>query len=155
MGMKSPFTGRVPLVSGEIAEDLAYYFSLSEQIPSLVSLGVLIEPGNTVSGAGGLFVQAMPEAGNKLLETIEKQALALGPISHLIKDLKMITILEKIMADIPFDIIDEKEVAFNCRCNLGKVVSIMLALEEEDIQKPWNCRAFLKSTVTLWRGLQY
>ncbi len=144
MGMKSPFTGRVPLVSGEIAEDLAYYFSLSEQIPSLVSLGVLIEPGNTVSGAGGLFVQAMPEAGNKLLETIEKQALALGPISHLIKDLKMITILEKIMADIPFDIIDEKEVAFNCRCNLGKVVSIMLALEEEDIQKALELQGFLE-----------
>lgn len=143
MGMKSPFTGRVPLLSGEIAEDLAYYFSISEQIPSLVSLGVLVEPGGTVSGAGGLFVQAMPGAGDELLRIIENRVLKAGPISHLVKG-ELITVIEKIMGETPFDIIGKKEVTFRCRCNLDKVVSIVSALEEEDIQKALESQGCLE-----------
>lgn len=134
MRLRSPFTGRVPLQTGEIAEDLAYYFTLSEQIPSLVSLGVLIEPGGTVSGAGGLFVQAMPGATETLLSTVEERVLAAGPISNLIQG-DLVALMERIMGEIPFDILETKEVSFRCRCNLEKVVSIVSALDEDDIQK--------------------
>ena len=143
MRLRSPFTGRVPLQSGEIAEDLAYYFTLSEQIPSLVSLGVLIEPGGTVSGAGGLFVQAMPGAGDYLLKSLEEQVIKAGPISNLVQD-NLITLVEKIMGETPFDILDKKEVAFRCRCNLDKVVSIVMALEEDDIQKALESQGCLE-----------
>jgi molecular chaperone Hsp33 len=144
MGLKSPFTGRVPLRTGEIAEDLAYYFYLSEQIPSLVSLGVVIEPGGKVSGAGGLFVQAMPEAGDELLQVLEKRVLQAGPVSSLVQGDELITVVEKIMGDTPFDIIDEKEVAFRCRCSLDKVKAIVSALEEEDIQKALESQGYLE-----------
>ena len=143
MRLRSPFTGRVPLRSGEIAEDLAYYFTLSEQIPSLVSLGVLVEPGGTVSGAGGLFVQAMPGAGGELLSTLEERVMDVGPISHIIQG-DLDKLVKRIMGEIPFDILDTKEVSFRCRCNLDKVVSIVAALEEDDIQKALESQGCLE-----------
>lgn len=143
MRLRSPFTGRVPLRSGEIAEDLAYYFILSEQIPSLVSLGVLVEPGGTVSGAGGLFVQAMPGVGGEWLSTLEERVMNVGPISHIIQG-DLDKLVRRIMGEIPFDILDTKEVSFRCRCNLDKVVSIVAALEEDDIQKALESQGFLE-----------
>lgn len=133
MRLRSPFIGRVPLQSGEIAEDLAYYFTLSEQIPSLVSLGVLIAPGGKVEGAGGLFVQAMPGAGDELLRVLEERVLEAGPISSLVK-WDLVRLVETIMEDIPFDILDKREVYFRCRCSPDKVSSIVTALSDEDIQ---------------------
>ena len=76
MGLKQPFTGRVPLLSGEIAEDLAQYFMMSEQIPSLVSLGVLVGTDLHIEAAGGLIVQALPGADDDVLEKIENNILA-------------------------------------------------------------------------------
>lgn len=134
MRLRTPFIGRVPLQSGEIAEDLAYYFTLSEQIPSLVSLGVLIEPEGIVGGAGGLFVQAMPGADDELLKAVEERVLEAGPISNLVQG-DLVKLVEKIMGDIPFDVLDRKEVYFRCRCSLNKVESIVTALSDEDIQK--------------------
>mgnify|MGYP003750259023 CR=1 FL=1 len=135
MGLKSVFTGSVPLQSGEIAEDLAYYFTMSEQIPSLVSLGVLVEPDGTISGAGGLFVQAMPGAEPDLLREIEERALKVGPVSHLVKEAELADIIGDIMGDIPYDIIDQIPIYFRCKCSREKVASIAMALEEEDVQK--------------------
>ncbi|MGI6548993.1 MAG: Hsp33 family molecular chaperone HslO [Syntrophomonadales bacterium] len=143
MRLRSPFTGRVPLQSGEIAEDMAYYFTLSEQIPSLVSLGVLIEPGGKVSGAGGLFVQAMPGASDELLKYLEERVLEIGPISNLVQG-DLVNLVERIMGDIPFDLLDKREVAFRCQCNMDKVVSIVAALEEEDIQKALESQGCLE-----------
>jgi len=134
MRLRNPFVGRVPLQSGEIAEDLAYYFTLSEQIPSLVSLGVVIEPEGKVGGAGGLFVQALPGADDELLRVLEERVLELGPISHLMQEEEPVKLVERRMGDIPFDILDKREVYFRCRCSLDKVASIVTALSEEDIQ---------------------
>ncbi len=135
MRIGQPFTGRVPLVSGEIAEDLAYYFTMSEQIPSLVSLGVLIERDRTVRAAGGLIIQAMPGVEGDLLERIESNVISAGPISDLVRNHSLDTILNLVFGDILYDVIDQKEVAFRCRCNLEKVISVVSALEEEDINK--------------------
>ncbi|MGE5423641.1 MAG: Hsp33 family molecular chaperone HslO [Ignavibacteriales bacterium] len=137
MGLRSPFTGSAPLVSGEIAEDLAHYFMVSEQIPSLVSLGVLIERDHTVGAAGGLFVQAMPQAENDMLEKLELNITRLGPVSNLIKiHDDMESILDEIFLGLgSYDIIDNRNVTFACRCSREKIVSIISALEEDDIQK--------------------
>lgn len=134
MRISQPFIGRVPLVSGEIAEDLASYFSRSEQIPSLVSLGVLIETNCTVASSGGLFVQAMPGSDPLILEQVENNVFKAGPISHLVQDKGLDSILDQIMAGIPYDIIEERKVSYSCRCSQEKVLSIISALEDEDIE---------------------
>jgi len=135
MRIGMPFTGRVPLVSGEIAEDLAYYFTMSEQIPSLVSLGVLIERDRTVKAAGGLIIQAMPGVEDDLLARIEGNVFSADPISDLINNYNLPTILNLVFGETSYDVIDEKKVSFRCRCNLKKVLSVVSALEEEDINK--------------------
>lgn len=147
MGLRSPFTGSSPLVSGEIAEDLAHYFMVSEQIPSLVSLGVLVERDHTVAGAGGLFVQAMPEADYEMLEKIEVNIAEMGSISNLVK---LHDDIEGIIAQIfsgigNYDIIDKRKVDFSCRCSTEKIVSIISALEEEDIQKALEDQGYLEA----------
>ena len=129
MRLRSPFIGRVPLQSGEIAEDLAYYFTLSEQIPSLVSLGVLIAPGGKVEGAGGLFVQAMPGAGDELLRVLEERVLEAGPISSLVKwDLVR---LVGHYGDIPLSW--TREVYFRCCSRQGVNCN---GSQHEDIHSP-------------------
>ena len=72
MGLKEPYVSRVPLGTGEVAEDLTYYFARSEQTPSAVALGVLMNRDNTVAQAGGFIIQMMPDAGNEIVEKLEK-----------------------------------------------------------------------------------
>jgi molecular chaperone Hsp33 len=135
MGMKQPFSGRVTLVSGEIAEDLAQYFLLSEQIPSLVSLGVLVSPDLTIRVAGGLFVQALPGAGDEALEMIENNILALGPISSVLDSHETLEdILPLIMNGIDYGVVGEQELSFRCNCNREKLGRVLSGLSSDDIE---------------------
>ncbi|MGE5418388.1 MAG: Hsp33 family molecular chaperone HslO [Acidobacteriota bacterium] len=136
MGLKAPFVGTVPLVSGEIGEDMAHYFTYSEQIPSLVSLGVLVDRDYTVAAAGGLFVQALPGADMELLKILEDQVLEMGTISNRIKDSSDLeSIINEVFGQIEYDILESREVCFSCHCSQEKVVSILRMLAPEDIEK--------------------
>lgn len=136
LGLRAPFAGSVPLVSGEIAEDFAYYFTVSEQIPSLVMLGVFVERDQTVSTAGGLIVQAMPGADDTLLADIEEQIVQLGPITGLLQqERRLETLLAQIMVGIPYDIIGEMPLAFRCMCNEHKTRSIVASMSQEDVNE--------------------
>ncbi|MCH5185414.1 MAG: Hsp33 family molecular chaperone HslO [Oscillospiraceae bacterium] len=84
LGMKEPYIGRVPIFSGEIAEDLTYYFAASEQIPTAVSLGVLVDTDNSVLASGGIFLQLMPGADDSTAELLEKSLAALPPVTKMI-----------------------------------------------------------------------
>ncbi len=86
LGMKEPYIGQVPLVTGEIAEDLTYYFAKSEQIPTCMALGVLVDTDNSALAAGGFMIQLMPEATEETAERIEKTAAELPPVTTMIKD---------------------------------------------------------------------
>jgi len=86
MGLKDTYTGSVPIVSGEIGEDIAYYYARSEQIPSMVALGVLVDTDISVRAAGGYLVQAFPGAGAEELAALEQRALSLPSISALINE---------------------------------------------------------------------
>lgn len=135
MGLKQPFIGKVPLVSGEIGEDVANYFLRSEQIPSLVSLGVLVGPDLSIQAAGGLFVQAMPGADDELLEQVEKQVMALGPISHLLYGSDSLEeILDKSMLGIPYHVVGEQDVEFRCNCSYERLANIMASLTPEELK---------------------
>jgi molecular chaperone Hsp33 len=142
LGLKQPFSGQVPLVSGEIAEDIAQYFMISEQTPALVSLGVLVNPNLSIQAAGGLFIQALPDASDEVLEMVEKNIVGLGPISSLIDNyLTLEEIMPLIMRGVDYQIVDEMDLSFRCSCNrerLQKVLSNFspgelgeMAVEEE------------------------
>lgn len=139
MGLRQPFIGRVPLVSGEIGEDFANYFLVSEQIPSLISLGVLVAPDLSIKAAGGLFVQAMPGADDKVLEKIERQVFSLGPISYLLdKSSSLEEIMEQIMQDIPYKLVGEKPLQFKCNCSherLARIMASLSSLSSEELQE--------------------
>ena len=86
MGLREPFTGTVELASGEIGIDFARYFAYSEQIPSVVSVGVLVDTDSSVKAAGGMIIQLLPNASMKTLETVEKISETMRPMSEYIND---------------------------------------------------------------------
>jgi molecular chaperone Hsp33 len=135
LGLKQPFVGRVPLVSGEIAEDFAQYFMMSEQIPSLVSLGVLVAPDLSILASGGLIVQAMPGAEDSLLENIERNITALGPISNAMKNYTQLEdALAITMKGIDYKLIGEIPLAFKCKCSRDKLAVIISSLNDDEIK---------------------
>jgi molecular chaperone Hsp33 len=147
LGLKSPFGGTVPLASGEIAEDMVHYFTFSEQVPSLVALGVYVERDRTVGAAGGLIIQALPGADDTLLGIIEEKATSLGPITGLLRQEDALEdIMHLVMEDIPYQIIDERAAAFRCKCSQEKINSIAAALSQEDIEQACADRGLLEIT---------
>lgn len=136
LGLKQPFEGRVPLVSGEIAEDLAQYFMQSEQIPALVSLGVLVGTDLQVLAAGGLIVQALPEAEDIVLEKLENNILSLGQISQLVLEKESLEdIAVSIMQGIEYTILDQMDLAFRCNCSRERLGIILAGLNEEELRE--------------------
>ncbi|MDD3852352.1 MAG: Hsp33 family molecular chaperone HslO [Syntrophomonadaceae bacterium] len=136
LGMKQPFVGKVPLVSGEIAEDVASYFLLSEQIPSLVSLGVLVDTDLSIKAAGGLIVQALPGADDSILEIIENNINALGPISEaVVRSSSLETIAGQVMMGLSYNLADRIPLSFKCNCNEGRLAAIMAGLSVEELQE--------------------
>lgn len=133
-GMKQPFVGRVNLVSGEIAEDLSRYFLMSEQIPSLVALGVLVDTDLSIKAAGGLIVQAMPGAEDAILERLENNILGMSSISDIMaqsEDLE--SVVDTIMGDMGYDIIGQRPLAFRCTCGRERLATILSNLSWEEL----------------------
>lgn len=133
LGLKQPFTGRIELVSGEIAEDIAQYFYSSEQVPALVSLGVLVETDLSVRSAGGLLVQAMPEADDQVLQLIEKNIMNSVSISHLMDTHTTLEdIVPLILAGIEYEIIDDMDLNFLCKCSRKRLLQVLMGLSAEE-----------------------
>lgn len=135
LGLKQPFEGKVPLLSGEIAEDLAQYYMLSEQIPALVALGVLVAPDLHIQAAGGIIVQALPGANDEVLAAIEGNILALGNVSQLIDEANSLEDLAaQIMQGISYTILAEQDLAFRCSCSRERLGAVLAALGEEELR---------------------
>lgn len=133
-GMKQPFTGSSELVSGEIAEDVTNYLFVSEQTPSSVALGVLVEPDLTVAAAGGFMIQALPDAEDDVLTQIEKNMATLPPVSQLIREGKgAADIIHMIFAGLPVTLYGESEVSFQCPCSHERIQEILVSLGAEEI----------------------
>lgn len=135
-GLKHPFTGSAELVSGEIAEDMTNYLYVSEQTPSTISLGVLVNPDLSVAAAGGLMVQALPGADDAALEQIENNLAALGPISQLIQQgMDGQAILQKIFAgmEVELNLYEPLELTFRCQCSRERVTTALISLGVEEL----------------------
>ncbi|MDF2568915.1 MAG: hslO [Sporomusa sp.] len=136
VGLKQPFTGSAALVSGEIAEDITQYLTVSEQTPSSVALGVLIAPDTTTVAAGGFFIQALPGADENALSTLEDNLRQLPSISQMIhsgKDAK--GILETVFSGLTTTMYDQLDLKFNCQCSRERVQSMLVSLGADEIKE--------------------
>lgn len=134
MGSKEPYSGTVELISGEIAEDFTYYLAASEQIPSVVSLGVLLENG-AVAAAGGFLVQLMPDASEETISYLEKRAGGGFPdISFLVREgLNPEQILDMFLGDPEICYLQAASVAFACTCSHSKMEANLVALGKKEL----------------------
>ena len=134
LGLKEPYVGSIELVSGEIAEDLTQYYAVSEQTPTAVSLGVLMDRGNTVAQAGGFLLQLMPGVTGEAAEALEQTILAMPPITALLGAGKA---PEEILTDLlqGFDpeFTEKQPVAFCCDCSREKAARALSTLEPWDL----------------------
>lgn len=136
---REPYRGAVPIVSGEIAEDFAYYLTRSEQIPSAVMLGVLLRAnesdGTFVSAAGGLMIQVMPGADEKVIASIETAASRAPQTTTLIQEgARPVDLLGAALGEIEFEILEEKPVGFACSCSYERAVSLVSSIERSELQ---------------------
>ncbi len=136
LGMRAPYHGSVPLVSGEIGEDLASYLVTSHQIPSVVALGVLVSPDERVLASGGLIVQLLPGAGDAVVKHLEERARALPTITSMISNGRTPEdLVAAALGDLPTEIVDRKVVRFRCRCSIHRVRGMLALLGAEELRE--------------------
>ena len=134
MGGELPYTGAVPLVSGEIAEDVATYFAESEQVPTVCALGVLVDKDLSCRAAGGVIVQLLPFAAPDTVDLIERNAAELSRVSSLFdRGLSNEEIAQIALKDIPFDVFDELDVEYRCNCSREKTDAALRSLSKEKL----------------------
>lgn len=136
MGLKEPYASTVALQTGEIGDDLTYYFAASEQVPSVVALGVLMNRDNTVRQAGGFIVQLMPFAPEEMIDRLEKKLSGLSSVTAMLEEgCTPEGILELVLGEFGVEITDRMPVSFQCNCNRERVEKVLLSLGEKELQE--------------------
>ena len=134
LGLKEPHVGTCQLISGEIAEDLTYYFALSEQTPTSVSLGVLMDRSNIVAQAGGFMLQLMPGAPEALAEELEKKVMAAPSITRWLSDgLSPEDILKELLEGFDPEIGERHPISFRCDCSRERMESVLAGLGKHNL----------------------
>ena len=136
LGMKEPYVGQIALQTGEIADDLTYYFVTSEQIPSSVGLGVLMNKNNTVKQAGGFILQLMPFTDEETIAKLEKQIADLKSITALLeKGDTPEQLLKEVLGDIPFEVTDTLPASFHCNCSKERISKPLATIGRKDLDE--------------------
>lgn len=136
MGLKEPYSSTIELKTGEIGDDLTYYFAASEQVPSSVALGVLMDKNNTVRQAGGLIIQLMPFTDEEVIGRLEEKLTALLPMTTLLEEGNTPEqILNIVLGDLGVEITDTLPVRFHCNCSKERVEKVLVSLGGEELQK--------------------
>ena len=134
MGLKDPYVGQTELQTGEIAEDLTYYFAVSEQVPSSVGLGVLMNKDNTVRQAGGFIIQLMPFTEDAVIDALEQKIAQIASVTEMLeKGMTPEMILEEILGEMKLEINDTMPVAFRCDCSKERVAKALASLSKKDL----------------------
>ncbi|APX71201.1 Hsp33 family molecular chaperone HslO [Companilactobacillus allii] len=135
MHLKEPFTGQVPIVSGEIGSDFAYYMAKSEQIPSAVGVSVFVQPNETVGAAGGFLIQTLPGAGDEDIDKIENNLKIIPNLSTLLNEgLSNIEVMNKLMNGIELKVLENMPVQFKCDCSKDKFSKSLATLSDKELQ---------------------
>lgn len=136
MGLKEPYSGQVELQTGEIAEDLTYYFAASEQVPSCVGLGVLMEKNNTVKQAGGFIVQLMPFAEEEVIQKLEENIKKLKPVTTMLDEGNSPEqILKIVLEGLDVQVTDTLPAAFRCDCSKERVERALISIGRRELQE--------------------
>lgn len=142
IGMKEPYQGQVDLISGEIAEDITYYYALSEQIPSSVALGVLMngndtgELVNTVRRAGGFIIQLMPDTDEAVIDALETKLASINSVTSMLdKGMTPEDILDEVLGEFGVRIVDRYETGFSCNCSRERVEKALISIGKEELEK--------------------
>lgn len=136
MGLKEPYVGQTQLQTGEIAEDLTYYFAVSEQVPSAVGLGVLMEKDNTVKQAGGFIIQLMPFAADETINALEKKLKTMDSVTKILDDGNTPEqLLELLLGDLGLEITDTAPTQYYCDCSRDRVERAIISIGQKDIQE--------------------
>ncbi|PXW88441.1 molecular chaperone Hsp33 [Streptohalobacillus salinus] len=134
LGLKEHFTGQVPIVSGEVSEDFTYYFARSEQVPSAVGAGVLVNPDHSILAAGGFIIQIMPGATEEMIDTIEQNIASIPPISSLIQEgISPEEILYRLFGKENVHVLQHMPVRFHCSCSRERIKNAVRGLGDEEI----------------------
>ncbi len=135
-GMKEPYVGQVDLVTGEIAEDLTYYYAKSEQLPSAVALGVVVDKNASVRSAGGFIIQLLPGAEDEDIDRIEKAIANVGEVTRLIEDGKTPKeIVEMLLEGYTIEFLGETEPSYKCDCSRERMARALVSLGREELSK--------------------
>ncbi len=138
-GMKKPYTGTVNLTSGEIAEDLAVYFLKSDQVPSAVGLGVLVDVDYSIKAAGGFVIQLMPDATEEQISKLEKNLKSLPSVTSILDEYHCAEkLIEVLMKGIDFKILEKREITYKCNCSLEKVEDAIVSIGPKEIENILN-----------------
>jgi len=134
LGLKEPYSGQAELVSGEIAIDIANYYATSEQVPSVVALGVLVDTDYTVKQAGGFFIQLMPGAGDDIIDELEKTTNIPNITALLDAGMTPDDLALETLGGLGFKVLDTLPCRFHCNCSKEKVARVLATLPQKDLQ---------------------
>lgn len=136
IGLKEPYCGRIQLVSGEIADDITYYFSASEQTPSSVGLGVLVDTDLSVKQAGGFIIQLLPGASDEIIDKLEKRLSEIPYVTNMLDEGRTPEeILGIILDGMDFKISDKTPVSYYCNCSRERVEKALISIGKDELTK--------------------
>ncbi len=139
MGMREPYIGQTPIVSGEIAEDITNYYATSEQTPSVCALGVLVNPNLTVAHAGGFIIQLLPGCEEDVISKIEQSIADIPPVTNMLSDgYTADDIAKRAMKGIEIEKLDESSIAYRCNCSRERVENALISTGLENLNEMAN-----------------
>jgi molecular chaperone Hsp33 len=134
IGLGEPYKGIVKLRNGGIAEDIAFYFAESEQIPSAVGLGVFVEPAGEVSASGGFLIQSLPPSDEEVVDKLIARLERIQPVTQMLRSGKTPEdMLEIIFEGIPYHILDNRDLILKCTCSRERIERVLISLGSKDI----------------------
>ena len=136
LGLKEPYVGQVPLVNGEIAEDLTQYYATSEQLPTAVALGVLVDVDYTIKAAGGFILQVLPGAYDEDIDKVEKTVASIASVTEMLSNgKKPEDIVEQLLADYEIEYFENQETAYKCDCSRERTDRALISIGKEELTK--------------------
>lgn len=136
LGLREPYTGQIPIMSGEIAEDIAAYFAISEQIPTVCGLGVLVNPDLSVAAAGGYLIQLLPFADEKVIDVIENNIKSLPSVTEMLSS--GVTVEEmalKVLDGLTPNVLDDFSAEYKCDCSKERVERALISIGRNDLKE--------------------
>lgn len=139
LGLKEPYVGQVPIISGEIAEDITSYYASSEQTPTVCALGVLVNPDLTVKAAGGFIIQLLPTADEETISAVERCIEGIPAVTSMLTDgMTPEQICKKVLPEFELEVLDESNPEYKCNCSRERVMKALISVGEKELRDMQN-----------------